>query len=379
MTGPLNYKKRGGVYSYYCTFGGRRYRASLGVRDPKQAARLSNRIGYALADGPNSTEWAALKNDLPAATFSVLTASRNIQFSPELSEFQHKFEERLERRVKLGEITVGTRDLYLRPAIIFFERMAEQGVRIMDKITPTIVEEYLVWRKENILKRGRGGGGMATEYTTLQSIFNFGIEEGVFRVSPLKGKYKQDTDKADPIPFTKEEMEKLDAATTEADRLPYLILRYTGLRASDVCAVTWDSIVWGARTLIWKTKKRKKHVSVPLTGELWDYFVQRDDEANENLPWKEPILSGMTRVKLYNLISKLGERAGVENCHPHKFRTTLVCDLLSRGASLFDVSTLIGDTHAVVEKYYAAVTSGQQDRVRNILESSGQTAGGVVS
>ena len=366
--------RRDSRYHFDSAIGGVRLRFSLGVTDRKAAQRLESQIMFALADGPKSDKWAELKRVLPPVSYQTLTANRHVKTSPELSDFRREFTSRLDRRVKLGELAERSRDLYDKTAEVFFNKLDELGVRTLDKVTPKMVEEYLVWRKETILARGGNGNGLSTDYTALQSVFNFARESHILEESPLKGHYKPDSDSLDAMPFAQEELDCLEANLTEENRLPYLLLRWTGLRGSDAAAVTWASINWTDKTLRWQTHKRKTWVQVPLVPSLYDELLARKDAAQT-----PEILGGINRPKLYRTIGELGKRAGVEDCHPHKFRTTLACSLLASGATLFDVGKLLGDSPAVVDKYYAAVTDKQQQRVRGLMESSGQNQDNVVN
>jgi integrase len=367
--------KRNKTYQYSGTIAGVRLRFSLGCRLPQAANTLSRQIGAALAEGPDSVHWQTLKTVLPKASWEILTANRGIKPSPELSEFETAFTDKLDRRVKLGELAERSRDLYAGTATMFFQYLANHDVKTLGDISSARVEDYLVQRKEDILKRGGNGKGIQTDYTVLQSVFNFAQGEGLIRQSPLKIKHKTEEKKPDAVPFTPEEMERLESCLTDEDQLPFALLRWTGMRGSDAAAVTWSSINWTTKTLTWQTKKRRTWVQIPLHGELLLRLASAvPADKNSNLP----ILGGLTRARLYKMLARLGKCAGVEDCFPHKLRTTLVCSLLARGASLFDVSKLIGDSCQTVEKYYSAITAGQQDRVRKILESSGQTPDNVV-
>jgi integrase len=283
-----------------------------------------------------------------------------------LSEFETAFTDKLDRRVKLGELAERSRDLYAGTAAMFFQYLADHDVKTLGDISSARVEDYLVQRKEDILKRGGNGKGIQTDYTVLQSIFNFAQGEGLIRQSPLKIKHKTEEKKPDAVPFTPEEMERLESCLTDEDQLPFALLRWTGMRGSDAAAATWSSINWTTKTLTWMTKKRRTWVQIPLHGELL-YLLSKSSHDKDP---ESPILGGLTRARLYKMLARLGKCAGVEDCFPHKLRTTLVCSLLARGASLFDVSKLIGDSYQTVEKYYSAITDGQQDRVRKILEST---------
>jgi integrase len=65
----------------------------------------------------------------------------------------------------------------------------------------------------------------------------------------------------------------------------------------------------------------------------------------------------------------LGRRAGVPSAHPHRFRHTFAVDLLSRGASPYDVAKLLGDTVDTIEKHYAEWVKELRERARRIMES----------
>jgi integrase len=82
---------------------------------------------------------------------------------------------------------------------------------------------------------------------------------------------------------------------------------------------------------------------------------------------EDRVFPGMVPHKLYQMVRSWGEKAGVENVHPHRFRHYFACHWLGRGLSLFDVAKLLGDTHSVVDKHYGKWTNGQDSRIRGIM------------
>jgi integrase/recombinase XerD len=286
-----------------------------------------------------------------------------------MAEFEKVFQEFLDRRVRLGEIADSSRNLYLWAADRFFSRMAELRVRKMDEITPAVVERYLIWRKEATLARGGSGRGLVTDATALSSIFNLAVEEGLLKTSPLRHKLSPVEAPKGVDPFTPEEITRLSKAATGLDRLVFLIFRWTGLRGGDVAALTWRAVDFNNKVINWKTGKRGKWVKIPLSLELLDRLVWEMEGAGFIMD--DRIIPGATRAKLYKTMRELGAKAGVPNTHPHRFRHYLAAELLGGGATLFDVASLLGDTHQTVEKFYAASTDKQQERIRGIMEKSG--------
>jgi integrase len=77
----------------------------------------------------------------------------------------------------------------------------------------------------------------------------------------------------------------------------------------------------------------------------------------------------MTRPRLYQRMLALGQRTGVAEAHPHRYRDTFAVDLLALGASPYDVAKLLGDTVATVVKHYAPFLKELRDRARRIIEN----------
>jgi integrase len=65
-----------------------------------------------------------------------------------------------------------------------------------------------------------------------------------------------------------------------------------------------------------------------------------------------------------------GKRAGVPDARPHRFRDTLAVDILTRGASPYDVAKMLGDTIETVEKLYAPFVKELRERLRSMLENN---------
>jgi integrase len=358
--------KRGNVYHFAVTKGGTRLRCSLGVSDLGAAKRLANRVEFALADGPKSGVWAELRPALPAASFKTLTDGLSVAAaSPGLKEFERKFLMDLMRRTQLGQITASTARLYERVAESFFKWLVSQGIGKMDGVFDQDVDDYLLFRRKQLLARnpGKGARGLETESKILQAVLSFAVSSGAIQTSPLRELYKSDVPASEPEPFTAAELQLMDDAAEGETRLVYLLMRWTGLRVSDVAALTWSAVDLEKRTLTWLTQKRKKLVCVPLSEELTAELEKYRGADGEK------IVPGATRARLYTMIKALGEKAGVENVHPHRFRANFACFLLSKGATLHDVAEILGDKTSTVEVYYARFTDGAKDRIRNVLSS----------
>lgn len=361
--------KRGQTFHYSETIGGRRIRCALGTSDPKSAKRLAGRIGLAVADGPESDKWSALRLVLPTASYRTLATGMEVKVAPDLAEFEILFKQQLDRREKLGEIAASTHGLYERAAETFFTWLAGQAVFTLKGITPTLVEEYQVWRMEGLVSKpqSKNGVGLRTDNTVLAAIFELAMAERLLDKSPFKGRFRCYGDPRGAEPFTLEEMARLEAATLVEDCLLFLVFKWTGLRGSDVADLTWGALDLRGGTLRWETRKRGVWVTIPLASQLHKALSLLFRCGNFYPDTR--LFPGSTRTKLYSIIRKLGDRAGVPKANPHRFRDTLAVDILAKGGTIYDVAKILGDHVSTVEKHYAPFTERLQERVRKILDS----------
>jgi hypothetical protein len=76
-----------------------------------------------------------------------------------------------------------------------------------------------------------------------------------------------------------------------------------------------------------------------------------------------------TPQTLYAHVVALGERAGVPDACPHRFRDTKAADPFLNGASIHDVALALGDTDEVIRTHYAELVPELRERLRSFVEN----------
>jgi integrase/recombinase XerD len=61
----------------------------------------------------------------------------------------------------------------------------------------------------------------------------------------------------------------------------------------------------------------------------------------------------MTRFVLRKLLARIGERAGVKNVHPHRFRHSFATDYLRNGGKMLALQELLGHSDLEMVRRYA--------------------------
>jgi len=359
-----------------------RIRLSLGTTNGDTAVRLHTRIERALVDGPASTEWQGLRIVLPADTFEKLAAiaghvpeQLTSEPQPTWADLMAKFKAWMSQRVALDKLRESTRERYLQACTAFTDFLEERGITDLEAIKRATVEDFKAWKlaHSSTRKTFRGGKGIVLDVAILHRVFVYAIDCELIVKNPVRLEGRPgDQPERGAQPFKVEQLTKLRQAAAE-DRLIFLLLRWTGMRGSDVVGLRWEEIDWETHEINRLTLKRRKLVIMPIHQEL--LFELEVERAKRKPNPEERVLVNpatgrpLTRPRLYARMIALGRRAGVLDAHPHRFRDTYVVDFLTRGGSPYDVAKLLGDTVETIEKHYAPFVRELRERARRIMES----------
>jgi integrase len=370
-------EKRGRkYYAYFCNKSCR-LRGSLGTRSRDVALCLNHKIETALAEGDKSSLWQELQKLLPQRTYKVFADYAGVEAKqqPTWDDLKTSFSVFREQRVKLGKLAQSTSYRYEVTIREFGEFLATAKITLLHDINKPVVERFKVWRVERINKKkqSRGATGLALDAAILHRVFSFAVESEMALKNPVRMEGRPGENPTNGAePYMAVQLSKM-REHAGLDLLAFLLLRWTGLRGVDAVKLTWSEVHLGRKEIERVTQKRKKRVILPLHSELLFALEAECErlkpEPSAQVPLNPATGKPMTRPRLYSRMLALGKRAGVAGAHPHRFRDTLAVDMLSRGASPYDVAKMLGDTIETVEKHYTPFVKELRDRVRSILET----------
>lgn len=198
---------------------------------------------------------------------------------------------------------------------------------------------------------------------------------------PLKGNREK-------RPFTPGQLTAMlqDKCVSQRPMLKAIVLMFThtGLRISDVIGLKREAVDLRAERIVTKTQKRQKVVTLALHPELrgaLELYYQCRTDAQRESPFVFSKADGaqLDRRGLTSTFTRIFARAGIEGGHVHRFRHTFAVQLLQDGASLHDVSKMLGINMATCEEYYSPYCRELQERGSRLVRALppiGDTGGG---
>lgn len=265
------------------------------------------------------------------------------------------------------------------------------GEHDVHDITTAELRAYLAWLRSEYKPRRLNGNTEPLSPKTLRNIwvslsafFTWASTEFQFE-NPMKGVAAPKFEYPPIEPFTKEHIERLlkaceysREAKTEArrkfvmrrptanrDRALILMLLDTGLRAGELCALKIGDLEQSTGKVHVKHgraggakggKGRFVYLGKAARRAVWRYLAERDDGRDP----EAPLFIGkynrtLKRDVLRRLIERAGQRAGVDHCHPHRFRHTFAITYLRSGGDLFTLRALLGHSSLEMVQHYARI------------------------
>ena len=159
------------------------------------------------------------------------------------------------------------------------------------------------------------------------------------------------------LPFSDVELRLLDeAALTARDRAIIAFLGATGCRVAEAVSVNREDIEWEHKRLKVMGKGSKERLvyidDVPKML-VQRYLEERKDEFSALFIGRGS--ERLTPSGMRKILREIGQRAGVEGVHPHRFRRTLATNLLKSGMPLERVQKILGHTKITTTQRYIYV------------------------
>ena len=341
---------------------GKRYRKSLGTRDWGRAGRIAERL-----ERPNSDRSDLVPCAQPGCTTRV-EAGRCERHRRTVAEAVTAF------TGSTADLARGTNANYARVLKTFQGFATARRVDTIDQVTLALLEAFRASRQ--VTPRT-----WVKELGVLRTFLRYCMKHGwTFENVAKELPTPRNLAPADREPYTREEVIKILAACDGIGPSPYerlraramvLLLRYTALRISDVVLLSKDRIQNGR--IYVRTTKNGKNVFLPVNPELQFALDALPMPRGASGPdcayffWSGNGSKGSMVRDGGRTLAAVFKASGVPGACAHRFRHTLVTEVLEIGGSIQEAADIIGDTEAIVRKHYAKWTVARQARIDDLM------------
>jgi integrase/recombinase XerD len=209
---------------------------------------------------------------------------------------------------------------------------------------------------------------------SLRGFLRYLAREGILAVDwsylVPKDSYKKEAKL--PTTYTKDEIERMLSAVDRGnpkgkrDYAMLLLACRLGLRASDICGLSFDHLLWSENLIVLSQEKTKKRIELPLLAEVGNAII-------DYLKYGRPVSqlpyvflhagNGYRRLQeptLHSIVCFSLRRAGIANVEnkkhgPHALRHSLVGFLLQKKTPLPVISEVLGHSSTETTKTYLRI------------------------
>lgn len=222
----------------------------------------------------------------------------------------------------------------------------------LTKATTDDIRYYLAIRgmKDKVSKTTQNN-----ERRILSSFYNWMDDEGYITKSPVRAVKNIKEEKRIKKAFTEIELEKLrDACKNARERAIVETLYSTGSRVSEVEGMNISDIDKDELIVFGKgEKERTVYLNAKAQYAIQNYLKERKDNDPALFVSFQRPYQRIGKGQIEKTIRELGVRAGVPNCHPHRFRRTAATLALNRGMEIEQVQQMLGHEDLKTTAIYA--------------------------
>lgn len=198
----------------------------------------------------------------------------------------------------------------------------------------------------------------------LNTFYKWLVSERIILFNPLDPIKKIKYSKTIKKPFSTDEIMKLrDGCNTYREKAMIEFLLSTGCRVGEAVGVKINDIDWHSQEVVVHGKGDKERY-VYLNDTCIHYLKEYLDNRSDGMEalWIT-YTTQMGKIKPLGItgfetcLRELGNRVGVNDVHPHRFRHTFATTALNRGISLEHVQIMLGHANIDTTLLYAKVAN----------------------
>lgn len=273
----------------------------------------------------------------------------------ELTEYNQTENEKAYQMFIVSKKVEGCTDRTIKYYIEVLKRYNAAIVKPYSEVTTNDLRYYIACRE---LKDGISKCTANNERRVLSTFFTWLTANDYIVKNPMLAIKAIKQEKRIKKPFTEEELELIRRACKNKKELAIVEFFYsTGCRCEEVSRVRIEDVDFANGKLVVfgkGQKEREVFINAKCNIALKEYLEELGNTTEGPLFESQTYKGQSMRVAGFETrIREIGKRAGVKNCHPHRFRRTTATTALNRGMPIEQVRMMLGHEDIKTTTIYA--------------------------
>ena len=251
----------------------------------------------------------------------------------------------------LSPRTVETHDYHLK------RYLKSQNPATVDDITPGTLRAYLT----EMRSAGLAAHTVHGAARSLKCFARWLEREGICK-SPWQNVKMPAFPKEILPPFSQSDVKAILAACdNQRDKTLCMVALDTGLRLAELAGLTVGDIDLQSGAVFVRKGKGGKTRTVVAGAKTRQAIARLLRTQNGEALWQAPTGTALSARGIAEAIERIGKRAGVKPCNPHRFRRSFAIASLRAGMDIYTLQRLMGHADlTVLQKYLDLVTGDLQ-------------------
>lgn len=250
---------------------------------------------------------------------------------------------------------------YRRDLLQLQEYLEQQGITEVSKVTKTSLNSYILYLE----RQGKATTTISRVLASIKSFFHYELNEGKIRRDPAELLKTPKIEKKVPVILTVDEVSRFlqqpdgDSSKEVRDKAMLELLYATGIRVSELIGlqVADINLQVGFITCHDGQKERMIPFGKAASQSLKTYLEHARGSLlkGNDSPWLFTNCSGkpMSRQGFWKIVKYYGEKAGINvDITPHTLRHSFAAHLISGGADIQAVQTMLGHADLATTQVY---------------------------
>lgn len=246
----------------------------------------------------------------------------------------------------------------LNQMAVFLE---EKGITEVGKVTKTVLNSYILFLE----KQGKATTTISRVLASMKAFFHYELSQGRMKKDPAELLKAPKIEKKAPSILTVEEVNELlsqpdgDTPKEIRDKAMLELLYATGIRVSELIGLKVSDINITIGFITCRDEQKVRTVPFGKTAkQALVAYTERGREAllkGGESEWLFTNCSGkaMSRQGFWKIIKYYGDKAGIKtDITPHTIRHSFAAHLISGGADLQAVQTMLGHSDMATTQIY---------------------------